>query len=204
MNKETLEHISSLMDGELSRETGLFLARRLCADRELTATWERYHLIRDCIRQPGGNIPLVNLSERMREALSGEEAATASPWARHRWLKPLSGMAIAASVALLAIVAAGPGPARQAAPGEPGQVAQPFTSPNILPAVPRTQAASFSPEAQGRDARLNSYLLRHNQASGTFAAQGFIGLVPIVSNAESAESQAESESTEDTPQDDPR
>ena len=50
MSKKTLEHLSSLMDGETSQETGLFLTRRVCADRELSQTWERYHLIRDCMR----------------------------------------------------------------------------------------------------------------------------------------------------------
>ena len=84
MNKETLEHISSLMDGELSRETGLFLTRRMSADRELCGTWERYHLIRDCMRQPGGNIPLVDLSQRMKHALSEEQAEPVSGRAKNR------------------------------------------------------------------------------------------------------------------------
>jgi negative regulator of sigma E activity len=53
MSKESLEHLSSLMDGELSRETSLFLTRRLASDEAMCDTWERYHLIRDCIRQPG-------------------------------------------------------------------------------------------------------------------------------------------------------
>ena len=34
MNKESLEHLSSLMDGEMSRETGLFMTRRLSSDDE--------------------------------------------------------------------------------------------------------------------------------------------------------------------------
>jgi len=202
MNKETLEHLSSLMDGELSRETGLFLTRRLCADQELIGTWERYHLIRDCIRQPGGRLPLVDLSRRMRDALSGEETAPVSAWTGKRWLKPVSGMAIAASVALMAIVAVGPNPAVQEPAADAAQVAEPFTSPNILPAVPRTQAASFSP--QGRDARLNSYLLRHHQASGSLTAQGIIGFVPIVSSAETEEPEAVEETPGEAPQPDPR
>jgi negative regulator of sigma E activity len=204
MNEETLEHVSSLMDGELSRETGLFLTRRICADGELTATWERYHLIRDCIRQPGGKFPLVDLSARMREALSGEEAAPVSPWVSSRWLRPVTGMAVAVSVALMAIVTVGPDPLPQNPAESAGQVAQPFSSPNILPVVPRTQAASFSPQAQGRDARLNSYLLRHNQASGSLTAQGFIGFAPIVSSAESEDLQDGEEGTDDSPQTDPR
>ena len=188
MNKETLEHISSLMDGELSRETGLFLTRRLCADEELGGTWERYHLIRDCIRQPGGGLPHVNLSLRMKAALSEEYAEPPSSWSSNRWFKPVSGIAIAASVALMAIVAIGP---EQQLPGQDtaaSPAVQPFASPNILPTSPVTQAASFSPQSQAADARLNSYLLRHNQLIGSVSSQGFVGFVPIISSGASGES----------------
>ena len=34
MSKESLEHLSSLVDGELSREAGSFLTRRLFSDEE--------------------------------------------------------------------------------------------------------------------------------------------------------------------------
>jgi sigma-E factor negative regulatory protein RseA len=190
MNKETLEHISSLMDGELSRETGLFLTRRLSADRELCGTWERYHLIRDCMRQPGGNIPLVDLSQRMRDALSEEQAEPATALASRRWMKPVAGLAVAVSVALMAVVAIGPGQPLQG-PDPTASTAQPFTSPNILPAIPETQAASFSPQTQ--DSRLNSYLLRHNQSIGSISSQGFLGYVPMISTAETEDPIAEEE-----------
>ena len=52
MSKETREHISCLMDGEVSREASRFLVRRLGSDIELSATWARYHLVRDCLRNP--------------------------------------------------------------------------------------------------------------------------------------------------------
>ena len=191
MNKETLEHISSLMDGELSRETGLFLTRRLTADQELTGTWERYHLIRDCIRQPGTGTPVVDLSQRMKDALSEDAAGPKHSWSSNRWLKPLSGFAIAASVALMAIVAIGPGQSPQDTDLASTPAVQQFASPNVLPATPNTEAASFSLPSQRRDARLNSYLLRHNQASVSIISQGFLGFVPIVSSAETDESQGE-------------
>ena len=38
MTKETLEHLSSLMDGELSPEAGRFLARRMATDESLSLT----------------------------------------------------------------------------------------------------------------------------------------------------------------------
>ena len=56
MSKETREHLSALVDGEISRETSRFLVRRLGADDELRATWTRYHLVRDCLRHQDGAI----------------------------------------------------------------------------------------------------------------------------------------------------
>ena len=104
MSKESLEHLSSLMDGELSRETGLFMTRRLSSDEALCETWERYHLVRDCIRQPGSKQIVTGLCARISASLEAEDAPVLSPWQKNRWLKPVSGLAIAASVAMMAIV----------------------------------------------------------------------------------------------------
>ncbi|MFT5139546.1 MAG: sigma-E factor negative regulatory protein RseA [Lysobacterales bacterium] len=188
MNKETLEHVSSLMDGELTRETSLFLTRRLCTDKELTGTWERYHLIRDCIRQSGTRTPLVGLSQRMQIALLEEIITPVSSGKPNRWLRAVSGFAVAASVALLAIVTIGPQQVSQNADVVAVPAVESFSSPNVLPIAPKSQAASFS---QGRDERLNPYLLRHNQTSGSITTQGFLGFVPIVSSAENSDSQVE-------------
>lgn len=185
MSKETLEHISSLMDGELSRETGLFLTRRLSADEELTGTWERYHLIRDCIRyqdhHQGGRISVMNFSQRIKVALSKETATPPKGLSSKRWLKPLAGIAIAASVAAMALFVVGSGQSGlNAVPGS-GPLVERFSSPNNLVASPIMQPASFSPQAPNRNLRLNSYLLRHNQLAGSAGIQGFVSFVPIIS-----------------------
>jgi sigma-E factor negative regulatory protein RseA len=183
MSKESLEHLSSLMDGELSRETGLFMTRRLSSDEALCDTWERYHLIRDCIRQPGSKQVVTGLCAKISASLELEEAPAMSPWNRNRWLKPASGLAIAASVALMAIVVTAPQPA--GLPGADDSVVsesanQPFVSPNNLPLAPRSQAVSYAPSEQANSNRLNAYLLRHNQMARTAGRQGFVSFVPIV------------------------
>lgn len=180
MNKETLEHISSLMDGETSRETGLFLTSRLCADEQLKHTWERYHLIRDCIRQPGAAITVANFSQRMRIALEKEGAADSRATEGNRWLRAASGLAIAASVAFLAIMTVDPGEQTLGTTAGSAVAVQPFNSPNVLPTRTPSQAASFS--GQEANARLNSYLLRHNQLAGSAGARGFVSFVPIISS----------------------
>ncbi len=110
-----------------------------------------------------------------------------SAWRSNRWLKPASGLAIAASVALLAIVVTAPQPGT--APGDAvlsESTAQPFVSPNILPLAPVSQPASFTPSRKPEADRLNAYLLRHNQMAGTTGRQGFVSFVPIVATQASA------------------
>jgi len=184
MSKESLEHLSSLMDGEISRDAGLFLTRRLSSDDEMCETWERYHLIRDCIRQPGSKQFVSGLSMRLNASLDAEEMPSVSPWRNRRWLKPVSGLAIAASVAMVAIVVTAPQQGELPGSGDmalSAPVNQPFVSPNNLSITPVTQAASYTPQSQQADSnRLNALLLRHNQMARTAGRQGFVSFVPIV------------------------
>ncbi len=184
MSKESLEHLSSLMDGEISREGGMFLTRRLASDDALCDTWERYHLIRDCIRQPGSKQYVSGLSASLTASLEAEQAPSQPALQGKRWLRPVTGLAIAASVALMAIVVTSPQPGM--APGEVGDSAfskpanQPFVSPNTMPLAPMSQPVSYSPSNRVNRARLNAYLLRHNQMARTAGRQGFVSFVPIV------------------------
>jgi len=180
MSKDTLEHLSSLMDGELSRETGLFMARRLGTDEELRETWKRYHLIRDCIRQPGSRHAVLDLSERMHDALENEaEQPVTLQVASRRWLKPVAGLAIAASVALVAVGLVGQG--TPVNPAQPATQTAGFTSPNPLSALPISEPVSYSPDSRESERRLNSYLVRHNQLASSAGRQGFVSFVPIIS-----------------------
>jgi sigma-E factor negative regulatory protein RseA len=179
MTKETREHLSALVDGEINRETSRFLVRRLGADEELRATWTRYHLIRDCLRHQDGSIAGDDLCSRVSRALEGEQPVKAARLNPAGWLKPLAGLAIAASVALMAIVAVGPGvPGAPQATSEIASDVEPesFVSPSGFNLAPSSSAASFS----GSSAKMNSYMLRHYQAAGSTAGKGFVTFVPIV------------------------
>ena len=193
MSKESLEHLSSLMDGEMSRETGLFLTRRLASDDDMCDTWERYHLIRDCIRQPGSKLVVTGLCVRLMDTeeahiQSNRQSSRQSSWRTNNWLKPASGLAIAASVALMAIVVTLP---------QQGPVNLPFVSPNTLPLSPQSQAASYSASQQtNSNNRLNAYLLRHNQMARTAGRQGFVSFVPIVATPSMATAEQTAEQLE--------
>lgn len=170
------------MDGEISRDTGRFLVRRLGADPELCATWARYHLVRDCLRHQDGGLVSPGLSAKVRHALESEAAPLRSKQRFGTWLKPAAGLAVAASVALLAIVAVDPG--RQDVQPANGNaataaVAESFTSPQALTPAPVSQQASLAGQSGG-DSRMNAYLLRHYQATGSTGGRGFVTFVPIV------------------------
>jgi sigma-E factor negative regulatory protein RseA len=196
MSKETREHLSALVDGEISLETSRFLVKRLGTDEELRATWTRYHLVRDCLRHQDGSIAGEDLSVRVSRALENEEPAKTSRQLPTRWLKPAAGLAIAASVALMAIVAVGPGiPDGSPTGGELAGEAllKPFVSPQGFTASPNSTQVSSSRSVTDR---MSPYLLRHYQATGNAGGKGFVTFVPIVvTGSKSAVEQEDSKNT---------
>lgn len=182
MSKETREHLSSLMDGEIKRDAGRFLVRRLSADAELQGTWARYHLVRDCLRHSEGWLASEDLCGKVQQALADE-----APQRGHRhfattWLKPAAGMAIAASVALMAINTIGPSPehAQTAAQLAGQQQLESFNSPNAYNARPKLRQVSLSGGSGNENQRMSSYLLRHYQVTGSTGGKGFVSFVPII------------------------
>jgi sigma-E factor negative regulatory protein RseA len=196
MSKETREHLSALVDGEISRETSRFLVRRLGTDEELRATWTRYHLIRDCLRHQDGSIAAEDLSVRVSRALENEETVKPSRRLPTHWLKPAAGLAIAASVALMAIVAVSPG--FQDVPQAGGELAgeaalKPVVSPQGFTPVPNSTQVSGSASVTSR---MSPYLLRHYQATGNTGGKGFVTFVPVViTGSKAAIDQANSDDT---------
>lgn len=198
-SKESREHLSCFMDGELSRETGMFVMRRIGADAELQARWARYHLVRDCLRREGIEHAVHGLGQRVSDALDREpEVQAAKTTAPVRWLRPLASAALAATVAAVAIVVVQPdASAPNGVESAPPTPAESFSPPNVSPVIPVTQPASYSSAQDADTAPLNSYVLRHNQLARSTGSQGFVSFVPIVAtpDAETTET-VEAEDTD--------
>jgi sigma-E factor negative regulatory protein RseA len=188
MSKETREHISCLMDGEISRETSRFLVRRLGSDDELSATWARYHLVRDCLRHQDGGMAGDDLCGRVSRAIASESPNKSNRGISLAWLKPAAGIAIAASVAMMAVGLVDPGSLQTPGNQAENQQVEQFTSPQSLTPVPNTRQASLLGQSQGNQ-KMNSYLLRHYQAAGTTGGKGFVSFVPIVITAKAADAE---------------
>jgi sigma-E factor negative regulatory protein RseA len=101
------EQVSALMDGELPRDELRFLMRRFETDAQLPQQWSRYQLMRGVIRHQVGAPLRVDFTQVVMQRLTTE----AVPAVRRggtvlRWV---SGGAIAATVAVVALVMTRPG-----------------------------------------------------------------------------------------------
>jgi len=175
---DSTENLSCLMDGELDADGRRFLLRRLADDSTMTLTWRRYHLVRACLHQEMTSP--VCIADRVSAALREEQAPRVSTMSR--WFRPVAGGAIAASAALFAIVAINSSLMQrtQELEQQPGFVAQPtgLDQPFSRQAVP----VGFSEISPAQRQRINSYVLRHNQAAG---GSGFVSYIPIVTGGQS-------------------
>jgi len=152
------EQMSAFLDDALSSEEAPLLLRRIHEDAELTRTYACYHLIGATLRnEPDGSA----LAERVRNALCEETLAPVRrPHAWQRLLKPVLGVAVAASVAVVAI-----GTLRMIEAGRVTPVATTAEADHgaeppsyvVTPAVDST----ITPSETAGHVRLVTYVMRH-------------------------------------------
>ncbi|HSH43097.1 MAG TPA: sigma-E factor negative regulatory protein [Arenicellales bacterium] len=176
MTDQVKEQISALVDDALPPQERSLLLARMVSDTALRETWSRYTLIQDALRNHLPERVEPGLSQRVMAALDADAGHDRSGAARLRftgWVRPLAGLAVAASVAVLAVV--------MLQPGEPG----PAAGVRVADAGPAPAAEDYrrvdTSQWQGQQApvseRLNQYLVNHNE----FAARnGMPVLAPHV------------------------
>lgn len=187
MTDEKLEAISVLMDGE-NLDDGALAISELLRDEALRHAWGRYHIISDCLRRalPARIDP--SLSVRIAAALRREPTVLApQPVFRSAILKPLAGLAVAASVAAMALV----GMQLHRGTGEtPPQPLVASQAPLVQPPGTFTFASGHPGEQAARpqlargqtSARLNRYLVNYNEYRSNAAIQGMFPYVRIVAH----------------------
>lgn len=177
MTDKVGEQLSAWMDGELPQEEVPLLLKRLEEDRELRLRLQRFQLIRDAMK--GGLPELVNyrMADQVDEELSHEPAAMISAGdeaavpAKRKWVQPVVGAGIAASVALLALVGV---QMLQSRTTPPVAAQQAVAAPAFVVPQPAIQRASVNqwqvadPEVARR---LNDYLLKHSERTTTSGLQ---------------------------------
>jgi sigma-E factor negative regulatory protein RseA len=156
------ENLSALVDGETNDLERARMLSAMRSDPALAATWERYHLIGMAVRQELAATGTANVADRVASALAGEPVP-ARVWGRAA--KIASGMAIAASVAGLALFNLGqftsPTPTLTAQAGKPA-------------ATLGTDRSATTPPALG------ALLVHHQQVAPANGVQGMIPYARLV------------------------
>jgi sigma-E factor negative regulatory protein RseA len=192
MTEQINDQISAFIDNELSADESSLLVRRFERDTEARARAMRYTLIGASLRgellEPHPSI----LRQRIAAALSGNVAPSQPRRARpaERWARPLLGVGIAATVAIVAIGALrnlneASLPAADALPvaAVPLQARDPVAAPSYV--VPQATTDAPAPVAP----RLTNYLMHHGEfASGltrTSVSSNAVGgaMEPVVTDA---------------------
>ncbi len=161
MNDGIKMQISAFVDGELPQNEAELLLRRLCQDRELRQQAAQYLAMGRVIRGERHIAGMSTLRERISASLddsSLEEAFDVSETARPRFVRPLVGVAIAATVALAALL------------GLQQLSAVPDLDPTVSgDTVAESMDGSYTVPDQ-EDELLRDYYLRHTATSSYFGA----------------------------------
>ena len=191
---EANQEISALVDGELQGPARDRVVSALYGNAELRRAWARYHLIREAVRKIGPVPGACSIAGKVSEALSGERIVPFKPRAGRPWPGPLPGLALAASVAAIAILgvrglddghdggtrlsAAGASRHEMVAAGFATTVTDPPSSRVVALTTTRseTDRMQWSGAPPDAKARLNAYLVNYNE----YAGNGVRGVLPYV------------------------
>ncbi len=162
MNEAIKTQISAYVDGELPQNEAELLLRRMCQDRDLRQQAAEYLALGRAMRGERAVTGTAALRSRISAALDDQslqqEDFVAVEAQRSRFLRPLTGVAIAATVAVAAIFGL------QQMAAVPG--GDPATSTEVV--AEATDAAYTVPDQA--DDPLRDYYLRHSASSSEFGA----------------------------------
>lgn len=174
MAEKTSEQLSALMDGECVVPELELALRRLIKDAELRVCWQRYHLISDALKNNVPDTIDCDLAERIGQAIDANPPLPMETIAKSRtWYKPVTGFALAASVALVAFV--GFSLTQSQISPEPQPIA---STPTLPPSTSHT--AQLEPSNTAVEARLNNYLVSHNELASMHSVHGVLPYVRMV------------------------
>ena len=171
------EQLSALADGECEMPEQEWVLRRLAGDADFKARWQRYYLVSDAMKN---NLPEcidVNFADRIRQVIDADSPplqTTQTPQApitgksslTSSWYKPVTGFALAASVAAVAVLGF--------------RLAD--VSDLMKEGMEPSTVASLGNESGDRvlESRLNPYFLNHNEYASMNSVHGVLPYVRIV------------------------
>lgn len=203
------ERISSLVDGELDDQLEIdSCLDHLVTNKEASHCWERYHLIADTLKR---NLPRVidrQLASRVMAELENEPTVLAPPRMASSLGKRVAGLAVAASVATVAVLGVQfmykedvMAPSSQLAQthgsktqGTKLPVNKEFIHRDVQTVTqtvnpPSSSSQSFVQQHPSQIIKqyhpnLNKYLLNHNQRASRGVVQGVIPYARIITDSD--------------------
>lgn len=177
------EQLSALVDDELTGPEQTLLAVRIARDPDLHGRLLRYQLISDALRNQLPERVDPQFTLRVQAALGQEPPVGAVHRGAHRsaLLRPVAGLAVAASVAVIAVLSLQS--AREEEPALPAVATAPASTDYI-------RAGDQAPPAvsPGTEKNLDIYLVNHNEYAANRGMQGMLPYVRIVSHEMNSDS----------------
>ncbi len=174
MNEAIRMQISAFVDGELPENETELLLRRLCQDAELRSQVASYMAIGHALRGDAQLSGMARLRAGIAEELGQDRAPVAEPAGSvpTRFLRPVAGVAVAATVAIVALVGL-----RQVGPAdEPGAQSLEDLSAVAIDGGPSYTEPPVTDSMSNRPRdMLTLYYLHHGQQSSNFGSR-LVGL----------------------------
>ncbi len=178
MNEKIGEQISAMFDEELEDQEQELLLHRLQRDPQMQSSWSRYQLIGDAIRHNLNAAAHPDLREDIRHEIEREPAIVStsqSSVAGLRMMKPVAGLAIAASVAAMAIIGL-----QNIGQGQsPYQDAPRLAQTQPATSIQRVSGTRWNMQQPETENRLNGYLVNHSEYTSGISLQGMINYARI-------------------------
>lgn len=177
MTDKLNEQLSAFLDNELASEECDLLWRRLDGDQALRDTVSRFSLMGDAMRgEPLQASPafVAGVSAALQSDSSPQIASPA--W--QRWLKPVSGIAVAATVASVALLSL-QGTDEQDLGILPSSTVAEVSSDDsngLSPIVPRMQLPEVRQASAMPQSQMDRYLMRHRGYATGFGGRTIMGV----------------------------
>lgn len=196
-NSKRQQRISAILDNDLDQQEISGFMQDLKRDPETDAeNIQRYQLIGDALRDDLNIVSFMNISAAVHRAVEQEpEYQTSAAKIESKkpffefsaWTKPLAGMAIAASVAMVTVVSF-----RTVEINSMDDSSQILAAASvktkrstIVPVNPAVAsqvrlASTAESKTQLQTEQLNDYMMRHSNSAGQFTMQGMVPYVRAV------------------------
>lgn len=181
------EQLSALMDGE---ESDINLVLNNMQEKNVSTRWKRYHLIRDIMRNQISKVDDLDVSRKIHEAILNEPTVIAPARQRQKitgnktFLKQLGSMAIAATVTAIAILVVQQNPdlnnkQSTVIATKPASDAVPVSVSNNDNKIQTASTRNIELN-KAVAAKLNSYLVNHNEYAASSGMQGAMPYTRVV------------------------